>query len=276
MPVKEAKETVKFWHAGDLGDLELLRATYVTHSFSPHIHEGFAIGVIEKGVEEFFCRGSRHHAPAGSIVVINPGEVHTGHAGCKEGWTYRMLYPVISLLRQVEPAPNGPSHNTPFFPAPVIRDKQLAGAILKIHNFLETPASAIERESLFLWMLSQLIGRHAKYRPTPLPLGREHGAVRRALEYLEDNYTENISLQNLSGIAGLSPFHLLRVFEKQVGLPPHAYLINLRLRHAKTLLSAGIPIAQAAAESGFTDQSHLNRHFKRFIGVTPGQYTPQQ
>jgi AraC-like DNA-binding protein len=187
-----------------------------------------------------------------------------------------MLYPGISLLRQVAPGSEGPSRHTPFFPAPVIRDKPLAGAIQKIHNFLETPASALERESLFLWMLSQLIRRHAKDHPVPRPLGCEHGAVRRALEYLEENYTENVSLQNLSQLAGLSPFHLLRVFEKQVGLPPHAYLIHLRLRHAKRLLSAGLPITHAAADAGFTDQSHLNRHFKRIFGVTPGQYTPQQ
>ncbi|MFZ5643409.1 MAG: AraC family ligand binding domain-containing protein [Bacillota bacterium] len=53
MPVREAKEKTKFWHAGDLGNLELLRATYITHSFSPHIHEGFAIGVIEKVLRLF-------------------------------------------------------------------------------------------------------------------------------------------------------------------------------------------------------------------------------
>lgn len=272
MPVKETKEKAKFWHAGDLGNLELLSATYITHSFSPHIHEGFAIGVIEKGVESFAYHKSRHHAPAGSIVVINPGEVHTGQAGCETGWTYRMLYPGISLLQQAITDPFDRFQNTPYFPEPVIQDKYLAGIILKLHLFLETPASALERESFCLFMLSHLIRRHAKDRPALHPLGKEHGAVRRALEYLEGNYAENVSLQNLSEVTGLSPFHLLRVFQKTVGFPPHAYLVQLRVRHAKRLLSSGVSIAHAALDAGFVDQSHLNRHFKRFMGVTPGQY----
>ena len=91
-------ERAKFWLDRQLGDMELLDATYVTHSFSRHVHEGFAIGVIEEGAECFYYRGAEHVAPAGSIVVIEPGEIHTGHAVRETGWTYRTLYPDAALL----------------------------------------------------------------------------------------------------------------------------------------------------------------------------------
>lgn len=93
-----------------------------------------------------------------------------------------------------------------------------------------------------------------------------------AREFLEANAEQDVSLVRLAAVAGLSPFHLVRVFREAVGLPPHAYLDQVRVERAKGLLSAGLPIARAAAEAGFADQSHLTRRFKRLVGVTPGQY----
>ncbi|MGE5598408.1 MAG: AraC family ligand binding domain-containing protein, partial [Bacteroidota bacterium] len=94
------QERAKFWRDTTLGGLELLRASYITHAFAPHTHEGFAIGVIEAGAEGFSYRRSYHVAPAGTMVVINPGERHTGEAAARTGWTYRMLYPEARLLQR--------------------------------------------------------------------------------------------------------------------------------------------------------------------------------
>ncbi|MBI1880159.1 MAG: AraC family ligand binding domain-containing protein, partial [Chloroflexi bacterium] len=100
MNPQTTRERVKFWHAHELGQLELLHATYITHTFTRHIHNGFAIGVIEQGAEGFYYRGADHVAAAGNIVVINPGEVHTGQAVTEAGWTYRMLYPEVALVQR--------------------------------------------------------------------------------------------------------------------------------------------------------------------------------
>ncbi len=86
------KESATFWQAPDIGDLELLKATYVSHMFARHTHEGYVIGVIEQGVEVYDYRGATHFALPGDIVIINPDMVHTGHAGVKTGWRYRMFY----------------------------------------------------------------------------------------------------------------------------------------------------------------------------------------
>lgn len=275
MRVESTGEQTKFWLAEDVSNLELLRATYITHAFSRHVHEGFAIGVIEKGAETFYYRGETHVAPAGSIVVINPGEVHTGQAVDETGWTYRMLYPEAGLLQQAASEAAGRPRTIPYFSRPVIQDAFLARLIRGLHISLEQPASALQRQSHFLTTLVQLIIRHADDRPLLPPVTGEHPAIKRVRAYLEAHYTENVSLPQLARIAGLSMFHLTRLFRQAVGLPPHAYLNQIRVFQAKKRLALGQPIAQVAFETGFADQSHLTRHFKRIVGVTPGQYSAQ-
>jgi AraC-like DNA-binding protein len=270
------REETKFWHAQDIGQLELLRATYITHTFSRHTHDGYAIGVIERGAETFYYRGTIHMAPAGTIVVINPGEVHTGQAVSEMGWTYRMLYPKTDLVQraalQVSPRWQG----LPDFPSPVIEDQHLVKFIRNLHIVLETSTDPLERESVFISTLAHLVARHAQGRyHLPQPT-RVDPLVRRAQEYLEAHYTENISLEQLANLGRLSPFHFVRVFRQATGLPPHAYLTQVRIERAKILLAHGWPIAQVAVETGFVDQSHFTRRFKGIVGVTPGQYAFQR
>lgn len=272
MTAQRSQETAKFWHDPTLQNLEMLRATYITHTFSRHTHDGYAIGVIEAGVEEFTYRGAVHQAPAGSIVVIYPGEVHTGHAGIPEGWTYRMLYPEASLVQKATTEVVGRSRSLPYFPNPVIHDPQLATQLRHLHIVIETSTSQLERESRFLWTLARFITRHADCRLHFAPVGKDYQAIQRVQDYLRVNYMYSISLEQLGNIANLKPLRLLRVFRKHIGLPPHAYLVQMRITHAKALLRVGLPIAQVAANTGFTDQSHLTRHFKRLVGVTPKQY----
>jgi AraC-like DNA-binding protein len=96
--------------------------------------------------------------------------------------------------------------------------------------------------------------------------------MRRAREYLESSFSEDISLSDLAAVVGLSPFYLARTFERQIGVPPHTYLEGVRIRKARELLDQGAKLADAAIAVGYSDQSHLTRRFKRFLGITPGQY----
>jgi AraC-like DNA-binding protein len=271
--VGKAMEQVKFWRDPAL-EVELLRATYITHSFSRHTHDGYAIGVINAGVEEFNYRGATHRACPDHIVIVHPGEVHTGHAGVPAGWQYSMFYPSVELVQQtmIELSGAATIATIPYFPNPVIQDLELAGQLRRLHLSLEQSNSPLERESRFLWTFAQLIMRHAEHRPWVAPLSRENQAVHQVLQHLNRHYAEPISLTDLSKLTQLKPLRLLRLFQREVGLPPHVYLVQRRVERAKRLIATGMPIAEAAFEAGFTDQSHLNRHFKRLTGITPGQY----
>lgn len=270
----QSSDQAKLWRLPNLGNLELLHASYVTQTFARHTHDGFAVGVIEKGALGFFYRGENLVASTGMINLANPDEAHTGHAAAEAGWTYRMFYLDIDLLQRAASEIVGRPRDLPFFQAGVINDPHLAGIIRRLHFTLETADdSRLEQESRILWMLTQLILRHADDRPALRSIGKERHAVRRACEYIEDHSDENISLNQLAHIANLSPFHFIRVFRSETGLPPHAYLTQVRVKRAKAFLSRGWSIASTAFETGFADQSHLTRCFKRITGVTPGQYS---
>ena len=271
LELEDGRERARFWRLPDLHGLEVLHATYLTHTFARHTHDGFVVGIIERGVEAFYYRGAMHLEPAGSIVVVEPGEMHTGHAGSRLGWTYRVLYPEAALLQRVVAALGGSPDRVPSFPA-VIEDPALYASFQQLHATLGSPASNLERESALTLALAHLVARHGGER-LPLPLiGREHDAVEVVRQYLETHYGENPSLDELARLAGLSPFRLLRVFRHALQLPPHAYLTGVRVARARALLAAGWPTARVATETGFVDQSHLTRQFKRLVGVTPGQY----
>jgi AraC-like DNA-binding protein len=268
------EEQVKFWMIPQLNNLELLHATYFKHSFTKHIHECFAIGVIERGALKFSYRGEKMVAPSGYINLVIPGEAHDGSAASNEGWTYRMFYLEPKLLEQAVYEISGKTQKLPFFKAGTIKDDYLAGFIRAFHLLLENPnIPLIEQESHLLTMLTEFISRHAEERLGAKSVGKENQAVNRVREYIEDTYTQNISIKNLSNLCNLSPFHLIRVFREYIGVPPHVYLKQVRIKRAKDLFAKGFSIAFIAHEIGFTDQSHFSKQFKQITGITPNKYS---
>ena len=266
-------ERAKLWQSAALNEsFDLLHATYVTHTFTPHTHEGFAIAMIEAGSEGFMYRRNYYVAPHNTIAIINPGEVHTGQAVTPEGWSYRVFYPNASLLARVATDISGQQQGIPYFSQTIIHDHAVWQQLWQAHRTIEQSNSALERESHLLSALASLISRHADFRPPALITSEAQVAVIQARDYLHAHFHEDISLGHLASVANLSPYHFSTVFRDQLGLPPHHYLTQLRVYRARDLMRAGLPIADAALRTGFVDQSHLNRHFKRILGVTPGQY----
>lgn len=270
------REQVKFWKDPALPDVEMLRATYITHAFSRHAHEGFGIAIVEKGAMAFDYGNAHYIAPAGSVVVTHPGEMHTGEAVSELGWTYRTMLPASRWLQQTatelgDRRPKG-CDELPYFSSPLIQDKALNRKLVALHRLLERSPCALERESFFLWNMAQLVNQYGCDRPIAKPVGKEYVAIEQIRDYLIAHHTRNPSLEELSRLVSLRPLRLLRAFRQQVGIPPHAYLNYVRVYRAKKLLAAKWKIVDVATETGFSDQSHLHRHFKKITGVTPGQY----
>jgi AraC-like DNA-binding protein len=180
------------------------------------------------------------------------------------------LKPDVLAQTATEVAGRGPE--LPFFAEPILSDRDLAAEFLGLHVALEGEAPQLEKDSRLLDVLSYLIVRHAGPAIVPGPTGKERRAVKLAKDYLEDGYARNVSLEELAAVVHLSPYHLTRVFKAEIGLPPHAYQTQARVRRAKDLLLRGWPVARVAHETGFFDQSHFSRHFKRLVGVSPGSY----
>jgi len=167
-------------------------------------------------------------------------------------------------------------HNAiPYFRDVRIDDPVATHSVWALHKALIEDADPLEIESRFIATLAQLIKRYGEVRQVERPLGQERDAVRRARLYLENNFAQPISLSDLAEQVALSPYHLLRVFHDEVGLPPHAYLQDVRIRRAQRLIELGYALADVALAVGFSSQSHLTRRFKQIVGVTPGQYASQ-
>jgi AraC-like DNA-binding protein len=266
-------EMIKYWRIPALPHLELLRATYVEQQFARHIHEGYAVGVIERGALAFSYRGAHVMAPAGSINLVVPGEAHDGHAATGVGWTYRMFYLGSDLMERAAAEVDGGRKTLPFFSSGVIDDNDMARRIAALHRRLERPElSQLEQETLLTTLLTEFVLRHAKgcfseRRRTP-----ENQAVKKARDYIEAYSNQQLSLVNLAALCGLSPYYLIRVFTRSIGVPPHVYQKQVRIRRAKRLLDGDCSVAAAALETGFADQSHFTRQFKQITGLTPGQY----
>jgi AraC-like DNA-binding protein len=273
----QAREQARMWRVPGLAGVELLRARYQKQNFSKHFHDCFAVGVIQAGALKFDYRGGSHLAAPGQINLCLAGETHNGQAAHESGWQYRMFYVEQKWLRDALADTEAPgmhrNASTPFFSSGVLQDPELAGQLLSLHQSMEPGrGTALEQESRLLMVLNRLLMRHSHPRPPQRRAASCPRPVSLARDYLAGNLASNPSLSELSQVAGLSRFHLLRVFSRETGLTPHAYQVQLRLQKARALMRAGQPLAEAAMASGFSDQSHLTRHFKRVYGLTPGQY----
>ena len=246
--------------------VELYRAHIVRHAFDPHTHEAFGLGVIEAGVERFRYRGSDHLAPPDTLVLMNPDELHTGRAETAHGWRYRMVYLDAALLEEVS------GERGWWFADAVGRDAPRARRVGRLLQAMWAADDALAFDSALGTLVDTL---------RPLARGkRDAGSVgaprfAAAIALMHERLGEPLTLDELAGAAGLSPFHFLREFKRAHHATPRQMLMALRLFDAKQRLAAGEAPAAVAAASGLADQAHLTRAFVRRYGVTPGRYQQQ-
>lgn len=260
------------WRFAGRNDVGMIRARYVRQSFPRHTHETFVIGVNERGAHRSWYRGSIVVIPELTVVVVPPGEVHTGEPVPNSPWEYRAIYPDSSLLRDVASELGHRQSEIPLFPSLVLDDRELALAFLGLHRQCESfKGDALACEGAVIQMLMALIRRHAD-GPVGAPMKACTSAVSIASEYMRANYAKRITLELLADEAGVSRYTIFRVFRRELGISPYAFLTQIRVEEARRLIAAGTTIATASHDAGFADQSHLNRHFKRLTGVTPGAF----
>lgn len=267
------EEKVQFLRVKDVPNLELYRSVDAARSISRHIHWVFSLSVGEAGVGIHETKQGRQYITPGSILIVNVGEAHS--SSVPDGYTYSSrsirIDPVqlSALLQQIT---DRRQDNTIRLRQPVVYDQALARQISGLHRILGEDGARLEKECLLLDILAQLYARYACEGLKKVADGDEGTPVARVCEYLQDCFHENVSLAQLADLAGLSAFHLARVFTKEIGVPPHSYQLQIRLKKATDLLAAGKPLVEVALATGFCDQSHFQKAFKRKFGITPGQY----
>jgi AraC-like DNA-binding protein len=245
--------------------LERIEAHFSGHGFDPHRHDTYAIGFTLDGVQAFRYRGAAQRSTAGEVFVLHPDETHDGHAGTSAGFRYRILYLEPRLIQEAL----GEAWPLPFVRDAVSVNARLMRALAPALDDLDAPLEELQREEIMSDLAHALAAADASIaQPNVPPACRRAVHLARAL--LDQGRA--VTSAELEAVTGLSRYALARHFRACLGTSPHRYLVMRRLDRARTLIRHGAPLADAALASGFADQSHMTRQFKKTYGVSPGRF----
>lgn len=262
------KEMRTVYYDEDL-KIEAYRFEGITQPFPSHFHEYYVVGIIENGERSMLCNDIQYNLASGSILLLNPGDTHSCVQSDGGFFDYRAFNIQSDIMNCYAEEITG-NDNSVCFMQNVINDKALFHSLRELHEMLMNENDALEKEEIFSISLAQIIEEYGGVCESE---ERKHNAdAEKICEYINTHYAEHITLNELCQISALSKTTLIRSFTKAKGITPYRYLENIRLNEAKKLLERGVTPIDAAAKTGFSDQSHFTNFFKDYIGLTPKQY----
>ena len=239
--------------------------------YARHWHETFSIGLISRGRCNYINRAKTAEACVGTVVLMNPGDAHACNPVRGEPWSYRMLYIDVPWLCETQAAA-GINSNPCFTPFSTIATTQpeLYDGLNRLFDTLIDPQTEhLEKQSAavsFMGIVQLHLGTSGSAHR------KKATRLTRAADFIRQNCTRSLKLQEICAETSLSASHLIRAFKEAHGLTPHAYQLNCRIEFCRSQLRAGHSIADVALAAGFSDQAHFQRSFKKFVAATPGQY----
>ena len=249
--------------AGAIG-VERAEMHFATHAFEPHRHDTYAIGISLNGVLRFRYRGSSRICLPGQIHVLHPDVLHDGGPGTADGFSYRILYVEPALIRD---ALDG--GELPFVADPVQNRAPATRRLASLLSDIDEPITDLSRvdiATIIADTLRSLSGARDRH------ISVDFRAVSGVRDYLATHPATQTPASTLEQLAGLDRFAIARQFRKAFGTSPDRYRTMRRLELARSAIESGAPLAQAAAQAGFADQSHMTRQFKRAYGLTPATW----
>jgi len=238
---------------------------YLTSHYELHRHDTYAIGVTTAGVQTFRYRGSRHVCLPGQLHVLHPDEPHDGAPATRDGFGYRIIYIAPALVHE---AVGGRA--LPFVADPVQEVTPAARPVADLAADVDEPMDELRRAEFATAVADGLLAMSCRAGPGRSTL--DVPAVQRVRDYLEAHAHEQTSARVLESIAGTDRFTITRHFRRAFGTSPDRYRTLRRLESARAMIEGGHPLARAAVDCGFADQSHMTRQFKRTYGLTPSRW----
>src|SRR5438046_3082333 len=221
MARRDTGNRTTYWQSKRIAGMSLLRADFTSHQFGPHTHDAFVIAVTESGGAEISSRGITEKVGTATLFVSNPEEGQSARMGGGEHWRYRAFYltrPAIDAVGQslgVEA--------TAYFTRNMLNDRDLIDRFSRLHHELEIGNDAMHADELAVDAFSQLFERHGRGGGRPEPAPASQAIAARIIELMHARYSENLGLDELAVVAGLTRFQLIGLFKRAIGLTPHAY-----------------------------------------------------
>lgn len=271
--MRSAVSAPQFWRDERLPHLELRRVEDGREvCYAPHSHRQWSIGAITGGHSTFVYRDDGYPIQTGTLVMMNPGWVHACNPVDNQPWAYWMLYVDAGWLTELRYQAG--LLDTPIWqdiPTPMLNEPRWYEGYCELAACLMDPQrDRLEKQSQAVLFLTELMQRLADQAVQPPALVPEQ--LRRLADYLDQHAADDLSLDDLCTLSGYSASHLIRAFKQHFGLTPHAYVVNRRIQLGQQALKAGKPIAETALDTGFSDQAHFQRTFKKLVAATPDQY----
>lgn len=243
----------------------LIQGTFRAFAFPRHMHDGYSIGLVKSGINRFDCGGTSWAARADQLCVMNPQQIHSGEAD-SEGWTYTNLFLAPEALNHA--LGKEPNSSQLWFTQHVFSDQWAIARFRALAECSVPGAESMAAECEYALLLARL-GRIA----TGVSSEKKTSTISmlRVRDFLDSVYDRTVTLAEVAQVGDMNTYHLVRSFTEEFGISPYAYHLNRRLLRAQRMIESGTFVVEAAFATGFTDQAHFTRHFRRFLGITPGR-----
>ncbi|MDL5202359.1 AraC family transcriptional regulator [Streptomyces sp. ALI-76-A] len=258
-----ARREVSAWRPRVAGVVEVFHAHFAEYAYPMHVHDAWTLLIVDAGAVRYDLDRHEHGTPHDTVSLLPPHVPHNGSPATPDGFRKRVLYLDGSRL--------GDDLIGPAVDAPDLRDPVLRLRVGQVHTALTRPGDEFEAESR-LTLVGERLRTHLRPAHAARAPRRDPALAGRLRELLDERVVEGLSLDEAGRLLQAHPAHLVRAFSGAYGIAPHQYLNARRVDRARRLLLADRGPADVAALTGFHDQAHLTRHFKKLVGVTPGRY----
>ncbi len=263
-----------FWYDENLPYIEVRSARNSRACYEKHTHPTLSIGIVEDGISKYHHKRLNETIGSGSVVIINPEEVHSCNPKSSEKWTYKMFHIDPYWLGKLQGEVTNNVRNYMPFNIAHSDDKRLYDAIRSLYRLLLTKNEVLEKETSIVQFFSLLLNSQ-KETQSKVKVLKSSKRLQVAKDYISDNLTSKLNINQISEAANLSNYYLIRAFKQKYGLTPHAFQIDQRINLSKMMLKSGTSLIETAFTTGFSDYSHFYRCFKKRVAATPRQYQKQ-
>ncbi|MFK0229577.1 AraC family transcriptional regulator [Streptomyces sp. NPDC090303] len=259
----EARQEVSAWRPRVPGVVEVFHARFTEHAYPMHVHDVWTLLIVDDGAVRYDLDRHERGTPRDTVSLLPPQVPHNGSPATSDGFRKRVLYLDCT---QLDASLIGPAVDAPDLVDPLLRRR-----VGQLHAALAEPGDELEAQSRLALIGDRLRGhlRPREVGPEPEAGPRVAHALR---ELLDARVVEGVTLDEAALLLHAHPAHLVRAFSGAFGIAPHQYLTARRIDRARRLLLDGRAPVDVVASTGFYDQSHLNRSFKRIVGTTPGRF----
>ena len=245
-----------------------LRYSNSNMHYKKHFHETFSLGVNKKGVSIYVNNDTSYTLDKNMLSIINPNIVHSCNSCSDILNVYYMLYLNTNWCASIQKIINKNVNTFVNVPVDILEDKIFYNEYINLCEFLFSDNYILDKEDALYSFFIKFFSLFLDETKEEIIDKRFTGIV----SYLEKNYKENISIDDLSKEFDLNPFYIIRLFKSEMNMTPHAYLLNLKINKSKELLKKNYSIVDTALECGFFDQSHFHKNFLKIVACTPNEY----